>query len=267
MSELTTWERIEIVRQKGRPTAKDYIPLIFDHFIEMHGDRYYGDDPAIIGGIARFNRMPVTVIAHVKGRNLEENKASNFAMAHPEGYRKAIRLMKQAEKFHRPVVCFVDTPGAYCGIEAEERGQHEAIAKAQLEIMQLKTPVFTIVLGEGGSGGAIALAVCDKLAMMENATYSVISPRGFASILWKDASREKEAANLIKITANDLYDFGICDEIIPEPKGGAHRNPELASTAISNYLRETIPNFINVPIDNLLENRYIKFRKVGIFEE
>lgn len=266
-STLTTWERIEIVRAKGRPTARDYIPIIFEHFLEMHGDRYYGDDAAIVGGIARFNRMPVTVIAQVKGRNLEENKKTNFAMAHPEGYRKALRLMKQAEKFHRPVICLVDTPGAYCGIGAEERGQHEAIARNQLEMMRLKTPVVTIVLGEGGSGGALGLAVCDRLAMLQNATYSVISPRGFASILWKDAAREKEAANLIRITAEDLMEFGVCEDIIPEPIGGSHKNPTLAAEAISAYLRKIIPTLIEKPIDNLLETRYIKFRKIGVFTE
>ena len=264
---LTAWERLELVRHKNRPTARDYIPMIFDHFIEQHGDRYYGDDPAIIGGIGRFMRLPVTVIAHVRGRNLEENKNANFAMPHPEGYRKALRLMKQAEKFRRPVVCFVDTPGAYCGIEAEERGQHEAIARNLTEMMRLKTPIVTVVLGEGGSGGALALAVCDELAMLQNAVYSVISPRGFASILWKDASREKEAANLVKITARDLQEFGICDAIIPEPLGGAHMNPQLAAEAISSYLRKTIPNLIEKPIDNLPQTRYIKFRKIGAFDE
>lgn len=262
---LSAWEHIEIVRAKGRPTALDYIPMLFDHFMEMHGDRAFGDDPAIIGGIARLNRIPVTVIAHVKGRNLEENKKRNFAMPHPEGYRKAMRLMKQAEKFHRPVICLVDTPGAYCGIEAEERGQHEAIARNQYEMMRLKTPIISIVLGEGGSGGALALAVCDQLAMMQNATYSVISPRGFASILWKDGAREKEAANLIRITAEDLLEFGVCETIIPEPIGGAHKNPQLTAEAISAYLRKTIVNLIEKPIDNLLETRYSKFRKIGEF--
>lgn len=261
------WDKIKIIREKDRPTANDYIPLIFDHFIEMHGDRYYGDDSAIIGGVARFNRMPVTVIAHVKGHNLNENQASNFAMAHPEGYRKALRLMKQAEKFHRPVICLVDTPGAYCGIGAEERGQHEAIARNQMEMMSLKTPILSIIMGEGGSGGAIGLAVCDKLAMMENSTYSVISPRGFASILWKDASREEEAANIMKITASDLTQLGICDATIPEPRGGAHVNPKVAAKSISNYLRESLPLFIDQPIDILLENRYSKFRKIGVFSE
>ncbi|MFV0399590.1 MAG: acetyl-CoA carboxylase carboxyltransferase subunit alpha [Oscillospiraceae bacterium] len=267
MSNTTAWEHIEIVRQKNRPTVRDYIPAVFTHFIEMHGDRYFGDDPAIIGGIARFNRIPVTVIGQVKGRNLEENKQSNFAMAHPEGYRKALRLMKQAEKFGRPVICLVDTAGAYCGIEAEERGQHEAIARNLMEMMELRTPVISIILGEGGSGGALGLSVCDELAMLQNATYSVISPRGFASILWKDASREQEAANLIRITAEDLTEFGICDAIIPEPKGGAHKNPGLAAEAISTYLRDTLPNFLSKPIDILLENRYSKFRKIGVFAE
>lgn len=266
-NELSAWERIELVRHKNRPTALEYIPRIFDHFLELHGDRAYGDDPAIVGGIARFRRMPVTVLAHVKGRDLEENKRRNFAMAHPEGYRKAMRLMKQAEKFGRPVICLVDTPGAYCGVEAEERGQHEAIACSQMVMMGLKTPIVTVVLGEGGSGGALALAVCDRLAMMQNATYSVISPRGFASILWKDASREKEAANLVRITAEDLLEFGVCESIIPEPVGGAHKSPELSAEAISGYLRESLENLLQKPIDNLLETRYSKFRKIGQFSE
>ncbi|MCL2033386.1 MAG: acetyl-CoA carboxylase carboxyltransferase subunit alpha [Oscillospiraceae bacterium] len=267
MSKLTAWERIELVKQKNRPTARDYIPMIFTHFMEMHGDRCFGDDSAIIGGIARFERMPVTVIAHVKGRTLEDNKKTNFAMAHPEGYRKALRLMKQAEKFGRPVICFVDTPGAYCGVGAEERGQHEAIARNQMEMMRLKTPVVSVILGEGGSGGALGLAVCDKLAMLQNATYSVISPRGFASILWKDASREKEAANMIKITAEDLQGFGVCDAVIPEPVGGAQKRPGLAADAISQFLKQEISNLSQIPIDNLLETRYIKFRKIGTFAE
>ena len=267
MSKTTAWERIEIVRNKNRPTVNDYIPMIFEEFTELHGDRMYGEDYAIMGGLARLGGIPVTVIAHVKGRDLEENKKTNFAMPHPEGYRKALRLMKQAEKFGRPIICFVDTPGAYCGVEAEERGQHEAVARNQLEMMRLRTPVISVVLGEGGSGGALALAVCDELAMLKNATYSVISPRGFASILWKDASREKEAANLMKITAEDLSGLGICDAIIPEPPGGAHRSPQATADAISGYLRRTVANLTQKPIDILLETRYIKFRKVGLFSE
>lgn len=267
MSTLTAWERIQIVKDKNRPTIKDYMPMIFDHFIEMHGDRCYGDDAAIMGGIARFNHTPVTIIAQVKGRDLNENKKTNFAMPHPEGYRKSLRLMKQAEKFHRPIICFVDTPGAYCGMEAEARGQHEAIARNQLEMMGLKTPIISVVLGEGGSGGALALAVCDQLAMLENATYSVISPRGFASILWKDPTKEKDAANLIRITADDLMDLGICNAKIPEPKGGAGANPELAAKSISSYLTKTLSGFINMPTETLLEKRYNKFRKIGTFCE
>lgn len=264
---LTAWDRIELVRHKDRPTANDYIGMLFEDFLELHGDRVYGDDAAIVGGIARFGGQPVTVLAQVKGKTLEENKRTNFAMAHPEGYRKALRLMKQAEKFHRPVVCLVDTPGAYCGVEAEERGQHEAVARNQYEMMRLKTPVVSIVLGEGGSGGALGLAVCDRLAMLQNATYSVISPRGFASILWKDVSREKEAANMIRITAEDLLEFGVCEDIIPEPLGGAHKNPQLAAEAISSYLQKIIPNLMQIPLDNLLQKRYSKFRKIGQFQE
>lgn len=267
MVATTAWEKIEIIRHKLRPTIHDYIPLIFKDFYEMHGDRLYGDDRAILGGIASFQGTPVTVLSHVKGRNLEENKSVNFAMPHPEGYRKALRLAKQAEKFHRPVICFVDTPGAFCGVAAEERGQGEAIAKNLLEFSRLRTPVISIVLGEGGSGGALALGVCDHLAMMEHAVYSVISPRGFASILWKDASREKEAANIMKITAQDLRALGIADEIISEPAGGAHNNYALAAEHVTEYLNRTLKNLLQNSIDILLENRYNKFRKIGMFSE
>ncbi|HKM32788.1 MAG TPA: acetyl-CoA carboxylase carboxyltransferase subunit alpha [Oscillospiraceae bacterium] len=267
MSNLTAYERLELVRNKERPTIKDYIPMIFDIFIEMHGDRQCGDDGAIIGGIATLNGKPVTVIAQVKGRNLEENKRSNFAMAHPEGYRKALRLAKQAEKFHRPVICFIDTPGAFCGVEAEKRGQGEAIARNLYEFMLLKTPIISVVLGEGGSGGALALGVCDELAMLENALYSVISPRGFASILWKDASREKEACNLLKVTAEDLVELNVAEKIIAEPDGGSHINRTGTARNISEYLIETIEKYCEIDIATLLDNRYNKFRKIGMFEE
>lgn len=267
MSTLLASEKIEIIRNKNRPTINDYIPLLFDEFCEMHGDRLYGDDAAIIGGIANFRGIPVTVIAEVKGRNIEENKKSNFAMPHPEGYRKALRLAKQAEKFHRPVIFFIDTPGAFCGIAAEERGQGEAIARNLFELSRLKTPIISIVLGEGGSGGALALGVCDELAMLENAVYSVISPRGFASILWKDASREKEAADRCKITAEDLFELQICDYIIPEPVGGAHNNHQQISENISSYIYETLKKLSEIDIANLLANRYNKFRKIGEFQE
>lgn len=263
----SAWERMQIVREKNRPTVRDYIPLIFDEFVELHGDRCYGDDGAIMGGIATIGGMAVTLLAQVKGRDLRENQASNFAMPHPEGYRKALRLAKQAEKFHRPIVCFIDTPGAYCGVGAEERGQGEAIARNLMEFMTLETPIVSIVLGEGGSGGALALGVCDELAMMENALYSVISPRGFAEILWRDASREAEAANVMRITAEDLVRFGVAEAIIPEPAGGAHLDHDGAAEAIGAYILKTIPKYVRNPIAKLLENRYDKFRKIGKFTE
>lgn len=263
----SAWERMLIVREKNRPTVRDYIPLIFDDFVELHGDRYYGDDAAIMGGIGSINGVAVTILAQVKGRNLKENQASNFSMPHPEGYRKALRLARQAEKFHRPIICFIDTPGAFCGIEAEERGQGEAIARNLMEFMELKTPVISIVLGEGGSGGALALGVCDELAMLENAMYSVISPRGFASILWKDASREREAANIMRITAEDLLAFGVAEAVIPEPPEGAHTDLEATAHEISAYILKTMVKYMENPIAKLLQNRYDKFRKIGEFTE
>ena len=267
MSKLLAWERLEVIRNKRRPTINDYIPLLFEEYHEMHGDRVFGDDKAITGGVARFCGMPVTVIAQVKGRNLDENKDSNFAMPHPEGYRKALRIVKQAEKFSRPIICFIDTPGAFCGIAAEERGQGEAIAKNLFEFISIKVPIISIVLGEGGSGGALALGVCDELAMLENALYSVISPRGFASILWKDGSREREAANIMKITAEDLLKFGVCESIIPEPTGGAHNSQDKTCENIAEYLKVTIDKLLKIDTDTLLENRYNKFRKIGEFSE
>lgn len=267
MSTLTAWERMQIVRNKQRPTVNDYIPLIFDEFFECHGDRLFGDDGAILGGIASVQGTPVTVIAEVKGRNIDENKAANFAMPHPEGYRKALRLAKQAEKFNRPIICFIDTPGAFCGIDAEKRGQGEAIAKNLMEFMTLKTPIVSIVLGEGGSGGALALGVCDELAMMENSLYSVISPRGFASILWRDAQREQEACNIMKITAEDLKKLGICDTIINEPFGGAHNDVRQSAENITEYLCNVLAKKTQIDIDVLLNERYTKFRKIGVFEE
>lgn len=264
---LSASERLEIIHHKNRPTINDYIPYLFDEFVELHGDRLYGDDAAILGGIANFRGIPVTVIAEVKGRNFEENKKTNFAMPHPEGYRKALRLAKQAEKFKRPVVCFIDTPGAFCGIGAEERGQGEAIAKNLLEFSRLKTPVVSIVLGEGGSGGALALGVCDVLLMLENSVYSVISPRGCASILWKDPSREKEAADKLKITAENLTEFGVCDAIIPEAFGGAHNNTQQTAENISHTLYATLQNLMKKEVAILLDSRYNKFRKIGEFEE
>lgn len=263
----TAWERLQLIHTKGRPTIKDYIPQIFTDWYEMHGDRLFGDDRAIIGGLARLDGEPVTIIAEVKGRDINENKNCNFAMPHPEGYRKALRIARQAEKFHRPIICFIDTPGAFCGVAAEERGQGEAIAKNIAEFMTLRTPIISIVLGEGGSGGALALGVCDELAMLENAEYSVLSPRGFASILWKDASREQEASEIMKITAEDMVRLGVAEAIIEEPLGGAHNDLDKISENIHEYLSQKIPEKCKKDIDVLLKERYTKFRKIGAFTE
>ena len=250
-----------------RPTTLDYIQKVFDSFIEFHGDRQFRDDPSIVGGIGRLNGISVTVIGQERGRNANENIKRNFGMPHPEGYRKALRLMKQAEKFKRPVICFIDTQGAYPGVAAEERGQGEAIAKNLMEMSILKTPIISIVIGEGGSGGALAMAVADEVWMLENAIYSVLSPEGFASILWKDSRRAKEAAEVMKITAQDLKEFEIIDKIIKEPKGGAHVDPDLAAENIKNALIEALPKLKAEDRDTLIENRYNKFRKMGKYIE
>ncbi len=267
MNDLSSWAKINIIREKDRPTIKDYIHLMFDMYYEFHGDRYFGDDLAITGGIAKLDGMPVTIISNVKGKNIEENKQSNFGMAHPEGYRKALRLAKQAEKFKRPIICFIDTPGAFCGVEAEQRGQGEAIARNIMSFFNLKTPIISVVLGEGGSGGALALGVCDRLAMLENTVYSVISPRGCATILWKDPSKEKKAADIMKITAEDLISFKIADNIIKESFGGAHKDPEKTACNLKEYLNKTISELLEKDIETLLINRYNKFRKIGEFFE
>ena len=263
-------ECLEIIRQKGRPSIMDYLPLVFDDFIELHGDRVYADDPAIWGGLALLNGQPVTVIATRKGRNLQENNLTHFGMPHPDGYRKALRLMKQAEKFGRPIITFVDTPGAYCGVEDEERGQGEAIARNLFEMSSLSVPVVTCVIGEGGSGGALAIAVSDRLAMLSNAIYSVISPRGFASLLWKDPARESEAADVVKITAHDLKTFGICDHIIEEPGEGAHESNEHAAAIAAEmkayFVRELI-HLQNLDRNRMLEERHARFRNIGYYTE
>ena len=264
---LTMTERRELLRGLGRPTIHDYIPLLFSDFTPLHGARCFSDDPAMLGGIGLFEDTPLTIIAQVRARDIEELKRVNFSMPHPEGYLKALRLAKQAEKFSRPVLCFIDTPGAFCGVGAEERGQGEAIARSLRDFMTLETPVLSLVLGEGGSGGALALGVCDELAMLENALYSVISPKGFASILWKDGAREKEAAELMKITAEDLISFGICDKIIAEPEGGAAKNIALTAANIAAWLRDALGRFSAAGFPTLPEQRYAKFRKIGVFSE
>ena len=260
---LSPWEKTTISRMVERPTALDYIERIFEGFIEFHGDRNFGDDSAIVGGIAKLNGTPVTVIAQQKGRNTKENIKRNFGMPNPEGYRKALRLMKQAEKFKRPVICFVDTKGAFCGIGAEERGQGEAIAKNLINMAELKTPIISIIIGEGGSGGALAMAVADEVWMLQHSTYSILSPEGFASILWKDASRAKEAAGVMKITAEDLKSFGIIDKIIEEPLGGAHKDIDKMSQSLKDNIIKSILTLKNKDISNLTQERYEKFRNMG----
>jgi len=264
---LNMQQKLDLLKNLGRPTIHDYIPLVFKDFIEFHGDRYFSDDPAVLGGICLLGDTPVTVISQVRAKDIAELQRINFSMPHPEGYRKALRLAKQAEKFRRPVICFIDTPGAYCGVGAEERGQGEAIARNLHEFMMLKTPVISVVLGEGGSGGALALGVCDELAMLENALYSVISPKGFASILWKDGSREREAAELMKITAEDLHRFGVCDKIIAEPEGGAAKDINATAANIGLWLGETVGKLLREDFNGLPEKRYQKFRKIGVFSE
>lgn len=261
-TEKTPWERVQISRQAERPTSLDYIYKIFKGFFELHGDREFGDDGAIIGGIATIGNIPVTVIAQQKGKNTKENIKRNFGMPNPEGYRKALRLMKQAEKFNRPLVCFVDTPGAFCGMEAEERGQGEAIARNLYEMASLKIPVLTILIGEGGSGGALALAVANEVWMMENATYSVLSPEGFASILWKDSKRAQEAAEVMKITALDLKRLGVIERIIPE----LEPTDESSLHAVAAYMKQGIKEFIEAyhycKPEELEEKRYQRFRNI-----
>jgi acetyl-CoA carboxylase carboxyl transferase subunit alpha len=260
--DLTPWEKVKLARMPLRPTGLDYIERNFSDFLELHGDRYYGEDRAIVGGIAFFGDIPVTVIAQQKGRNTKENITRNFSMPHPEGYRKALRLMKQAEKFHRPIICFIDTPGAFCGLGAEERGQGEAIAANLAEMMLLKTPIISVVISEGGSGGALALGVADKVYMLEHAIYSILSPEGFASILYKDSSKAEQAAKDMKLTAQDLLSFGIIDGIIPEPQGGAHNDFELIMKNVKTVIEADLLTLLQVPMDTLLEDRYQKYRKI-----
>jgi acetyl-CoA carboxylase carboxyl transferase subunit alpha len=265
--ELSAWDKLSIAKLIERPTALEYIHIIFDNFIELHGDRSFGDDPSIVCGIGMLNNVAYTVIGQQKGRNTKENIKRNFGMTNPEGYRKALRLMKQAEKFNRPVLCFIDTPGAFCGIGAEERGQGEAIATNLLEMSSLKTPIISVFIGEGGSGGALALAVADEVWMLEHSIYAILSPEGFASILWKDSSRAKEAAEIMKITAQDLKEFGIIDRILEEPIGGAHKDTLKMGNTIKSNILSCIDDLIKKPIDQLVEDRYRKFRKMGKFTE
>ncbi|MDR7073766.1 acetyl-CoA carboxylase carboxyl transferase subunit alpha [Fictibacillus barbaricus] len=264
-SEMKPWDRVQIARHAERPTTLDYIKYLFTDFIELHGDRLFGDDEAIVGGVAFYKELPVTVIGHQRGKDTKENLRRNFGMPHPEGYRKALRLMKQAEKFNRPIICFIDTKGAYPGKAAEERGQSEAIARNLVEMAGLTVPVICIVIGEGGSGGALALGVGNYVHMLENSTYSVISPEGAAAILWKDASQARRAAESMKITAPDLKELGVIDEIIEEVKGGAHKDAKLQSEKIDEVLELSLNTLLSMSSEALIEQRYEKYKKIGQF--
>ena len=259
---LTAWQRVELSRRKDRPVGSDYIDALFTDFVEFHGDRYFADDKAIIGGVARFHGMPVTVIAQAKGRNTKENIERNFGMPKPEGYRKALRLMKQAEKFARPVICLVDTPGAFCGLEAEERGQGEAIARNIYEMSGLKVPVVSIIIGEGGSGGALAMATADEVWMLENSIYSILSPEGFASILWKDSSKAKEAAEVMKLTAENLKAQGIVERVFAEPETYTVQNMDSVIMQINEAIEEFLMRYGSMSEQELIRHRYERFRNM-----
>ncbi len=266
-SNLSRWDRVQLARHPQRPLSLDYINYISDDFIELHGDRYFGDDKAVICGIGRIKETKVVFIGQQKGKNTKENLFRNFGMMRPEGYRKALRLMKLAEKFELPVITFLDTPGAYPGLGAEERGQGEAIAKNLLEMSKLEVPIISIVIGEGASGGALGIGVCDKMLMLENTWYSVISPEGCASILWRDAAKAPDAADAMRVMPEDLKKMGICDQIIKEPLGGAHRDFEKIAEKLKNAILNEIKLIQESKIDNFLEKRIDRYDKMGIFSK
>ena len=264
---LKPWDRVQIARLQERPTSLDYIPKIFDSFIELHGDRNFRDDPAMIGGIGYLNGKAVTVVGQQRGKDTKDNIYRNFGMAHPEGYRKALRLMKQAEKFNRPIFTFIDTKGAYPGKAAEERGQSESIATNLIEMASLKVPVIAIVIGEGGSGGALGIGIANRVLMLENSTYSVISPEGAAALLWKDSNLAKIAAETMKITANDLYQLDVIDDVIKEPLGGAHKEVEEQAQTIKEAFVAHLDELEKLNKDELAEDRFNKFRNIGSYVE
>jgi len=266
-ADLSAQQKVQLSRHPGRPYMLDYIRLLTEDFVELHGDRGFHDDPAIVGGLARFDAWEVLVLGHQKGRNTKENLHRNFGMARPEGYRKATRLMRMASRFGRPVVCFIDTPGAYPGLGAEERGQAEAIAKSLQVMASLACPIISVVIGEGGSGGALALGVADRILMLEYSIYSVISPEGCASILWRDPSKVPEAAAQLRLTAPDLVELGVCDEIVPEAAGGAHRDVAITAAKIRVALKRHLRELTRLTPDELIERRYQKFRAIGRFVE
>jgi acetyl-CoA carboxylase carboxyl transferase subunit alpha len=266
-ADLSAQQKVQLARHPARPYMSDYLQFLMDDFVELHGDRSFRDDPAIVGGLAQFDEWEVLVLGHQKGRNTKDNMHRNFGMARPEGYRKATRLMRLASRWRRPILCFIDTPGAYPGLGAEERGQAEAIAKALQVMASLECPMISIVIGEGGSGGALALGVTDRILMLEYSIYSVISPEGCASILWRDPAKIGEAATQLKLTAPDLFALGICDEIIPEAAGGAHRNPPVTASRLRASLKTHLRELCELPPSELIERRYQKFRKMGSFIE
>jgi acetyl-CoA carboxylase carboxyl transferase subunit alpha len=266
-ADLTAQQKVQLARHPGRPYLMDYVGLLMDDFVELHGDRSFRDDPAIIGGMATFDEWEVLILGHQKGRNTKDNMLRNFGMARPEGYRKATRLMRLASRFRRPILCFIDTPGAYPGLGAEERGQAEAIAKALQVMASLDCPMISVVIGEGGSGGALALGVTDRILMLEYSIYSVISPEGCASILWRDPTKIGEAATQLKLTAPDLMSLGICDEIIPEAAGGAHRNAAQTAAKLRAAIKKHLRELTDMSTAELLDKRYQKFRTMGAFVE
>lgn len=264
---LSAWQRTQLARHPRRPRTLDYVRLLLEDFVELHGDRVFGDDAAIVGGLARFEGRSVVVVGQQKGRDTRENIARNFGMPHPEGYRKARRLMELAEKFGKPLVTFIDTPGAYPGIGAEERGQAEAVARNLKTLSGLRTPIVAVVVGEGGSGGALAIGIADRVLMLEYAVYSVISPEGCAAILWGDRAKAPEAAEILKVTAPDLLRLGAVDLVVPEPLGGAHRDAEGAARMLRDALREELVTLRSRSVESLLQARYEKFRRLGAFED
>ena len=266
-SNLSRWDRVQLARHPQRPLSLDYINYVTDDFIELHGDRYFGDDKAVICGVGRIKDLKVVFIGQQKGKNTKDNLLRNFGMMRPEGYRKALRLMKLAEKFNLPVISLLDTPGAYPGLGAEERGQGEAIAKNLLEMSKLEVPIISIVIGEGASGGALGIGVCDKMIMLENTWYSVISPEGCASILWRDAAKAPDAADAMKVMPEDLKKMGICDQIIKEPLGGAHRDFEKIAEKVKNTILQEIKVIQKSKIDDFLEKRINRYDKMGIFSK
>lgn len=266
-SSLDPWQTVQVARHKNRPYTQDYLKLAFDDFVELHGDKHFGDDRAMLSGFAKLDRFKVMVLGHQKGRTFKERAACHFGCAHPEGYRKAMVRMRLAEKYNLPLICFIDTPGAYPGVGAEERGQAQVIAESMFMMSQLKTPIICIVIGEGGSGGALGIGVGDRIAVLQHAYYSVISPEGCAGILWKSHEHAPKAAKALKFTSDNLKRLGVVDDILEEPLGGAHRDHHQMASRLKTYLSRTLADLETKPIDELLDERYQKFRRIGVFLE